>query len=156
MRSVFVRYSEDGLVVVAGRSYEPIDNLGRHVVVNADAVSSVFLSNEVERDIRAERLDMVPAKRRESVRVVISGVSVIAHAKQSTLQESDDGSCHDPCCEWILAVQSDIARNVRSQRRNRRSEQCHAGELVIARKMSCLGRISILRPTALVDAGRLH
>jgi hypothetical protein len=55
-----------------------------------------------------------------------------------------------------LAISGDVARNLKAKRRNSRSEQCHTGELVVAGKMSGLGRVSVLRPAALVDACRLH
>jgi len=85
MRSVFTRYSEDRRLIVAGRSDKRAHNLGRHLVVNRDAVREVFLADEMERDRRAARIHVVPSKRCKSVGVIVSGISVIANAKQPPL-----------------------------------------------------------------------
>jgi hypothetical protein len=74
----------------------------------------VFLADEMERDGRAARIDVVPPKRRKSVSVIVSGVAVITNPKQPSLQKPDDGSGHDTCTEWILAVQSDVGRNLKA------------------------------------------
>jgi hypothetical protein len=114
MLSVFIRYGKDRLGIVARRTYKRADNLGRHLVVNCDGVREVFLADEMERHGRTARIDVVPPKRRKSVGVILSGIPVITNAKQPPLQEPDDGGRHDTCAEWILAVSSDVARNLKA------------------------------------------
>ncbi len=137
MRSVFIRHRENRLLIVARRTHKRVYNLGRGLVMNTDGMRKVLLANETKRDGRAARFDVVAPKRGKSVGVIVSGVPVISNAKQALLQEPDDGGCHDTCAEGILAVSSDVARNLKAQRRDGRSKQCHAGELVVAGKMEC-------------------
>ena len=85
MRSVFTRYSKDRLRIVARRTYKRAHNLGRHLVVNCDGVREVFLADEMERDGRTARIDVVPPKRCKSVGVIVSGIPVITNAKQPPL-----------------------------------------------------------------------
>ena len=82
MRSVLIRYSEDRLRIVPGGTYKRTHNLGRHPILNCDGVRKVFLADEMERDGRTARINMVPMKRCKSVRVIVSGILVIANAKQ--------------------------------------------------------------------------
>ena len=114
MRSVLTRYSKDRLRIVARRTYKRAHNLGRRLVVNCDGVREVFLADEMECDGRTARFDVVPPKRCKSVGVIVSGVPVITNAKQPPLQKPDDGGGHDTCAEWILAVSSDVARNLKA------------------------------------------
>lgn len=85
MRSVFTWNGEDWLLIAAGRIYKRVHNLSRHLVVNYDRMRQVFLADEMERDGRAMRIDVVPPKRRKSVRVIVSGVAVITNPKQPSL-----------------------------------------------------------------------
>ena len=85
MRSVFTRYSKDRLRIACRRTYQRAHNLGRHLVVNCDGVREVLLADEMERDGRTARIDVVPPKRCKSVCVIVSGIPVITNAKQPPL-----------------------------------------------------------------------
>ncbi len=111
---MFTRHSKDRLRVAACRTYKRAHNLGCHLVVNYDGVGEVLLSYEMECDGRTACVDVVPPKRRKSVSVIVSGVPIITNAKQPPLQKSDDGSGHDTCVEWILAVPTDVALNLKA------------------------------------------
>jgi hypothetical protein len=67
--------------------------------------------------------------------VIVSGIPVIANAKEPSLQKPDDGGGHDTCAEWILAISSDVAPNLKVERGHCRSELCHAGEFFVAGKI---------------------
>jgi hypothetical protein len=114
MRSVFSRYSKDRLRVAGCRTYKRAHNLGRHLVMDCDGVGLVLLADEMECDGRTARIDMVPPKRCKSVGVIVSGIPVITNAKQPSLQKPDDGSGHNMCAEWILAVSSDVSLNLKA------------------------------------------
>ena len=112
VHSVFTCYSKDRLLIVAGRTYKRAHNLGRRLVVNCHSMKEMFLTDEMERDGLTARIDVVPPKRCESVGVIVSGIPVITNAEQPALQEPDDGGGYDTCAEWILAVSSDVLRNL--------------------------------------------
>jgi hypothetical protein len=114
MRSVFTGNGENWLLIAVGGTYKRAHNLSRHLVVNYDRMREVFLADEMERDGRSARIDVVPPKRRKPVSVIVSGVAVITNPKQPSLQKPDEGSGHDTCTEWILAVQSDVGRNLKA------------------------------------------
>ena len=111
---MFTRYGEEWLRVVVRRTYERAHNLGRRLVVNCDGVREVFLADKMERDGRTARLDVVPPKRCQSVGVIVPGVPVIANTKQPTLQKPDYRGGHDTCVEWIVAVSSEVVRNLKA------------------------------------------
>ena len=114
MDPVFTPYSKNRLRIVACRTYERLHNFGRHLVVNRDGVREMLLADEMERDVRTARVDMAPPKRCKAIGVIVSGVPVITNAEQPPVQKPDDGGGHDTCVEWILAISSDIARNLKT------------------------------------------
>ncbi len=85
MRSVFARDGKDRLRIVARGCDKRIDNLGRRLVLNCHSMREVFLTDEMESDGRTMRLDVVALKRCKSVGVIVSGIPVIANAKQPPL-----------------------------------------------------------------------
>ncbi len=111
---MFTRDGKERLRIVVRRTYKRAHNLGRRLVVNCDGVREVFFSDEMERDGRTARIDVVPPNRCKSVRVIVSGVPVITNSKQPTLQKPDYRGGHDACVEWILAVWSEVARNLKA------------------------------------------
>ena len=114
MRSVFTRCSEDRLRIVARRTYKHVHNFGRHLVVNCDGVREMLLADEMECDCRTARIDVVPPKRCKSVGVIVPGIPVITNTKQPTLQKPDYRGGHDTCVEWIVAVSSEVVRNLKA------------------------------------------
>jgi hypothetical protein len=114
MRSMFTRDGKERFRIVVRRTYKGAHDLGRRLVVNCDGVCEVFLADEMERDGRTMRIDVVPPKRSKSVSVIVPGIPVITNAKQPTLQKPDDGGGHDTCAEWILAVSSEVVRNLKA------------------------------------------
>ena len=60
-------------------------DFGRDPVVNGNGLREVFLADEMERDSRTARFDVAAPKRCKSVGVIVTGITVITHAKQSTL-----------------------------------------------------------------------
>ena len=111
---MFTCYGKERLRIVARRPHERSHDLGRLLVVNCDDVWEVFLADEMERDGRTARIDVVPSKRSKSVGVIVSGIPVIPDAKQPTLQKPDDGGGHYTCLEWILTVVREIVRNLKA------------------------------------------
>jgi hypothetical protein len=112
MRSVSTRYGKERLGIVVRRTYKRAHNLGRRLVINSDGVREMLLADEMEGDFRTARIDVVPPKRCKSVCVIVPGIPVITNAKQPPLQKPDDGGGHDTCTEWILAVSSEVVRNL--------------------------------------------
>ena len=111
---MFTRYGKERLRIVVRRTYKRAHDLGRRLVVNRDDVREVFLADEMERDGRTARIDVVPPKRCKSVGVIVPDIPVITNAKQPTLQKPDYGGGHDTCFEWILAVSSEVVRNLKA------------------------------------------
>ena len=111
---MLTRYSKDRLRIVVRRIHKRAHHLCRHLVVNCDGVREVFLADEMECDGRTACIDVVPPKSCEPVSVIVPGVTVITHAKQPTLQKPDDNGGHDTCAEWILAVSSEVVRNLKA------------------------------------------
>jgi hypothetical protein len=62
MRPVFTRYGKYRLLVIARRIHERGDNPGGRFVVDRHRVRAVFLADEMERDSRTARIDVVPPK----------------------------------------------------------------------------------------------
>ncbi len=114
MRSVFTRYSKDRLRIVGRRTYKIAHHLGCRPVVNSDDVRDVLLADKMECDGRTTSIHVVTPKRCQAVRVIVSGVPVITNAQQPTLQKPDDGGGDDAYAEWILAVSSDVAGNLKT------------------------------------------
>src|ERR1700722_1049212 len=85
MRSVFTPYCKDRLRIACGRIYQRSHNLGRHLVVNCHGVRAVLLTDELERDGRTARMDVVPPKRCKSVSVIVSRIPVITNAQEPPL-----------------------------------------------------------------------
>src|ERR1700722_4854467 len=112
MRSLFTSCSEDRLDIVGGRTYQRPYDLGRDVVFNRDGVKSVFLSHEVERDVRVARFDVIPPEGCKSVRVIVSRIPVVPDPQQTPLQEPDNYGSDDTRGQWILFVVSDVAGNL--------------------------------------------
>ena len=111
---MFTRYGKKRLRIVVRRTYKRAHNLGCRLVVNGDGLREVFLADEMERDGRTARLDVVPSKRCKTVGVIVPGIPVIANTKQPTLQKPDYRGGHDMCVEWIVAVSSEVVRNVKA------------------------------------------
>jgi hypothetical protein len=111
---MFTRYGKEWLHIVVRRTYKRAHNLGRRLVVNCDGVREMFLADEMERDGRTARIDVVPPKRCKSVGVIVPGIPVITNAKQPTLQKPDHCGGHDTYVGWILAVSSEVVLNLKA------------------------------------------
>jgi hypothetical protein len=81
MRSMFISHSEKWLRIVACRTYKRAHNLGRCLVLNCHGMWDVFFADEMERDFRTARIDVVPPKRCKSVGVIVPGILVITDTK---------------------------------------------------------------------------
>jgi hypothetical protein len=112
VRSMFIRHDEKWLRIVGRRTDKRAHNLGRCLVLNSDGMWDMFLADEMERDVRTARVDVVPPEGCKSVGVIVSGIPVITDPKEPTFQKPDDGGGHDSCAEWILAVSGDVVRNL--------------------------------------------
>jgi hypothetical protein len=111
---MFTRDGKERLRIVPRRRYKRSHNLGRRLVVNCDGVREVLLADEMERDGRTARIDVVPPKRCKSVGVIVPGIPIITNAKQAALQKPDHGGGHDTCAEWILAVSNEVMCNLKA------------------------------------------
>ena len=114
MHSVLARDGKNRLRIVTGGADERAHNLGGRSVVNRNSVSEMLLADEMKGDSRTTRIDVVSPERGQSVGVIVSGIPVAPYSEQSPLQKPNHGGGHDRSAEWILAVLSDVALNLKA------------------------------------------